>query len=925
MDRLNFTVNDEEREVDIAPGEMLSDVLRERLGLTGTKVACGEGVCGACTVLMNGHPVLSCVLPAKKAHGKEILTIEGLAERDSLHPLQDAFVKHGAVQCGFCTPGQIMTVYALLQRNPDPTEEQIRQALRNRLCRCGAYPSIVRAVQAAARSLRTGEAVEAPDMPAYGDGRVVGNWAPRPDAADKVTGRAKFADDYRFPQMLHGRVLRAGVPHAIVRSLDVSQARALDGVHAVLTAEDIPGERNHGLVVKDWPVLVGVGEHVRYVGDAVAIVAADTRDLATLALDRIQVEYERLPVVSDPVQAHDPDAPRVHESGNLLKEINLEKGDVQRGFEAAEITFENSYTTPTMEQAFMEPECSIARLTEEGRAEVYVGSQLPCADRDQIAACLGVDPSAVRVVGTVIGGSFGGKEDIAGQIHAALLAQATRRPVKLLFDRQESFLTHAKRHATQIKVRLGSRHDGTLVAAQTELYGDTGAYASVGPHVMERATTHSSGPYVTPNVRADCYAMYTDNPPAGAFRGFGALQAAFAIESAMDELAKEVGLNPIQLRKRNALRVGSKTSTGQLLTESVGLLECIERVESELRRQVGDRAPFEPRIVEGTPHLQSAWGFAATFKNTSLGGGAVDKAGAEVELYENGRVQVRTSSAEIGQGLVAVLQMIAAEELNVPLERIDVLLSDTDLTPDGGPTTASRQTYMSGNAVRLASKALKDLITALLAERYDCPPLAVSFAAGEVKVEGRTFPLNRVALMVKQEGREPKAFYEYTAPPTQPLGTGGDMHFAFSFAAQAAEVEVNLRTGEVRVPRVIAATDVGKVINPLGLNGQIEGGVVMGVGHALTERFLLEEGRVVTDRFSRYRIPSILDTPEITAIPVEHPTAEGPFGAKGVGEISTMPTPPAITNAIDNACGVRVRDLPVDQDWLARKIAEQKG
>jgi selenium-dependent xanthine dehydrogenase len=924
MDRLSFTVNGEEREVEIAPGEMLSDVLRERLGLTGTKVACGEGVCGACTVLIDGHPVLSCVLPAKKAHGKEILTIEGLAKRDSLHPLQEAFVKHGAVQCGFCTPGQIMTLYALLQKRPVPTEKQIRQALRSRLCRCGTYPSIVRAAQAAARSLRTGEPVEAPDIPAYGSERVVGRWAPRPDAVDKVTGRAKFADDYCFPHMLYGRVLRAGVPHAIVRSLDVDQAKALDGVQAVLTAEDLPGERNHGLVIKDWPVLVGVGERVRYVGDAVAIVVAETRDLASLSLDLIQVEYEQLPVVSDPVQAHDPEAPMIHESGNLLKEINVERGDVQHGFEAAEMIFENTYTTPTMEQAFLEPECSIARPTEEGRFEVYVGSQLPCADRDQIAACLGVPPSEVRVVGTVIGGSFGGKEDIAGQIHAALLAQATGRPVKLLFDRQESIVTHPKRHATQIKVRLGSRRDGTLVAVQTELYGDTGAYASVGPHVMERATTHSSGPYIAPNVRADCYAMYTNNPPAGAFRGFGALQAAFAIESAMDELAEQLGLNPIELRKRNALRVGSTTNTGQLLTESVGLLECIERVECELRRLAGDRAPFEPRIVEGSPHLRSAWGFATSMKNTGLGGGAVDMSGAEVELYEDGRVQVRTSSAEIGQGLVAVLQMIAAEELDLPLKRIEVLLSDTDLAPDGGPTTASRQTYMSGNAVRLASKEFRELATAVLAERYDCPPGAVSFGAGEVTVDGKTFPLGEVAVIMKEEGEEPKAFYEYTAPPTQPLSTGGDMHFAFSFAAQAVEVEVNLRTGEVRVPRVIAAIDVGKVINPLGLNGQIEGGVVMGVGHALTEHFLLEEGRVVTDRFSRYRIPSIMDTPEITAIPVEHPTAEGPFGAKGVGEISAMPTLPAITNAIYNACGVRVRDLPVDEDWLARRIAEQK-
>jgi xanthine dehydrogenase molybdenum-binding subunit len=706
--------------------------------------------------------------------------------------------------------------------------------------------------------------------------------------------------------------------------LDVGQAKALQGVQAVLTAEDIPGERNHGLVIRDWPVLVGVGERVRYVGDAVAIVAADTRALASRALDLIQVEYERLPVVSGPGQARKAEAPLIHDSGNLLKEIHVERGDVKHGFETAEVIVENAYSTPSMEQAFMEPECSIASITDEGHIEVYVGSQIPGADRDQIAASLGVDPSQVRVVGTFIGGSFGGKEDIAGQIHAALLAKATGRPVKLLFDRKESILTHPKRHATQIKVRLGSKPDGTLVAVQTELYGDTGAYASLGPHVMERATTHSSGPYVTPHVRADCYAMYTNNPPAGAFRGFGALQAAFAIESAMDELAEKLSMNPIELRKKNALRVGSMTNTGQLLTGSVGLLECIERVEFELQRLAGDRSPFEPRIVEGKPDLRRAWGFAITLKNTGLGGGAIDKSGADVELYENGRVQVRTSSAEIGQGLVTVLQMIAAEELGVPLESIEVLLSDTDLTPDGGPTTASRQTYMSGNAVRYACVALRDLATSVVAERYDCHPEGVIYGSGEVQVGGRKVPLGEVAVMMKEERREPKVSYEYSAPATQPLGTGGDMHFAFSFAAQAAEVEVDLRTGEVRVPRVITAMDVGRVINPLGLRGQIEGGVIMGVGHTLTERFLIEEGQVITDRLSRYRMPSIMHAPEIIAIPVEHPTAEGPYGAKGVGEISTMPTLPAITNAIFNACGVRVRDVPVDQDWLAREIAERE-
>ncbi|MGD0574086.1 MAG: molybdopterin cofactor-binding domain-containing protein [Anaerolineales bacterium] len=921
MQKLWFIVNGEARQLEVAPGEMLSDTLRYQLGLTGTKVACQEAECGACTVLLNGEPVLSCALPAMKANGKEVLTIEGLSHGSRLHPLQDAFILYGAVQCGFCTPGQIMAAYALLARNPDPSDVEIRAALKDTLCRCGAYASILRAVKAAARSVRAGIHVEGMNGPTEGDISLVGKLAPRPDALDKVTGRGKFTDDYSFPNMLHARVLRAGIPHGIVKRLDVSRARALEGVRAVLTANDVPGERNHGLLIKDWPVLVGVGEKVRYVGDAVAIVAAETRDTATQALDLIEVEYEELPVVSDPVEAHRADAVSVHENGNLLKKIEVNKGDVLRGFSESDLVFEETYHTPTMDHVFMEPECSIARVTENGRIEIYVGSQVPYADREQVAASLGVAESRIRVIGTLVGGGFGGKEDIAGQIHSALLAWTTGRPVKLLYDRHESLIAHPKRHATRITVRLGAKQDGTLLASKTELYGDTGAYASLGEHVMTRATTHSTGPYVVPNVMAQCYAMYTNNPPSGAFRGFGALQSAFAIESMMDELAEKLGMNPVELRLKNALRAGTVTNTGQLLAESVGLVECIQKVNEEMLRQCSGADPFQPRSVPGCPSMRRAWGFATAFKNTGIGGGAADKAAAEVELYTDGSVEVRTSSAEIGQGLVTVLQMIAAEELGIPLVRVRVLLSDTDLTPDGGPTTGSRQTYVTGNAVRHAAVSLREAMTSILAEKYDCPPALILYERGKAKVNGRDVSLEDVAAMMKRERREPRVRYEYLAPATAPLGTSGDIHFAFSFAAQAAEVDVNLDTGEVRVLRVIAATDVGKAINPLGLIAQIEGGVVMGLGHALTEEFILEQGRIFTDRLARYRMPSMTQMPEIIPIVVEHPTREGPYGAKGVGEISTMATPPAITNAVYRACGVRMRKLPVDQDWLALQLA----
>lgn len=921
-DRLTLTVNGQSHALESSPGEMLSTTLRTRLGLTGTKIGCDELECGSCTVLLDGEPVLSCGLPTAKAAGRRVTTIEGLSMDGDLHPLQEAFVKHGPVQCGFCIPGQIMTAAALLERNPNPSEKEIRHALKDTLCRCAGYPDIIRAVWAAADSLREGTPIQPPQLPAPTDTRIVGHTHARPDAVEKVRGTANFADDYTFPEMLHGLTLRAGVPHGIVTRIDVEKARELAGVAAVLTAEDIPGEHNHGVVYKDWPTLIGIGERVRYVGDALALVAAETKEIAERALRLIEFEIEELPAIADPVSAREPDAPKLHDKGNQLKHIKVRKGDLEKGLSASEIVLEDTYHTATTEHAFLEPECSIARFTEEGRLEVYVGSQIPYADREQIAAVLGMPQAQVRVVGTLVGGGFGGKEDIAGQIHAALLTQATKRPVKVLYDRHESLLVHPKRHATQIRIRLGAKSDGTLLAAESELYGDTGAYASLGDKVMTRATTHSAGPYIVDNVRADCYAMYTNNPPSGAFRGFGVTQSAFAVESAMDELAHQLGIDPLELRRRNALKVGSITNTGQELRESVGLPECIERLDEEIRKRSDDRDPFTPQPVEGQSHRVRSWGAALAYKNTGLGGGAPDKSAAEVELYEDGTAEVRTSAAEIGQGLVAVAQMIAAEELALPIDRVRVLLSDTDLTPDGGPTTASRQTYVTGNAVRFAARTVRDAMTATLAEKYDTPPGQIRYVEGLAQVNGHQVPVGEAVGAMKAEGRDPRATYEYWAPETQPLADAGDMHFAFSFAAQGAEVEVDRRTGEVFVRTVIAINDVGRVINPLGLLGQIEGGVMMGLGNALTEQFILEQGRVISDRLARYRMPSIEHTPEIISIPLEHPTADGPYGAKGIGEISSIPTTPAITNGIFHAVGVRVKQLPVDQDWLAQRIAQ---
>jgi len=920
--KISLTVNNTAHTLSIESGEKLSTILRQRLGLTGTKIGCGEGRCGTCTVLIDGQPKRSCLFPAERADGKAVLTIEGLAEviqeKLQLHPLQEAFLAYGTVQCGFCIPGQIMAAYALLQEDTDPSPATVRRTLKRNLCRCGSYPAIEQAVLAAAKTLRTGEPLVLPELPISKHQKtVIGRRHLRPDAIEKVTGEAIFTDDIQLEGMLYAKVRRAGVPHAILTKLDASEAEALPGVAAVLTADDIPGVHNHGVVIQDWPVLVNVGEQIRYVGDAIAIVAAETEAIAVQAVELIQMEFTPLPVISGPVQSKGEGQPQIHENGNMLKHIKVRKGDVCAGFEAADVVLEHTFHTQTTDHMFMEPECSIAEPTPDGRLNVYVGSQIPYEDRSQVAEVLGWDKDRVRIVGQHMGGGFGGKEDIAGQIHAALAAWITQRPVKLLYDRRESMLAHPKRHATQIQVKIGAQKDGKILAVETELYGDTGAYASLGEIVMARATTHSAGPYEVSNVKADCYAMYTNNPPAGAFRGFGVTQSMFAIESMIDLLSEALEMDPVILRKMNALRPGSMTNTGQVLDDSVGLLECLEKLESELL--IIDPEPFSPKPDPEQPHIIRSWGLAAAYKNTGLGDGTPDISHAELELFENGRFEVRSSAAEMGQGLVAVMQMVVSEELSTPSEDIDVLVMDTDLTPDGGPTTASRQTYVTGNAARHAAIALREGITAFLAEKNNLPPSTIYFKDGRVHLGDKSLAFDDIAKYMIAAGHPPKTLYRYEAPETQPLGTGGDMHFAYSYAAQAAQVEVNTETGEVKVLQVIAATDVGSVINPLGLKGQIEGGVIMGVGHCLTEEFIVEEGRIVTDRIAKYKVPGIMMTPEIKSIIVEQPTVDGPYGAKGVGEISSIPTTPAITNAIYNAVGVRIDRTPVDPNKLVLK------
>ncbi|HMX72713.1 MAG TPA: molybdopterin-dependent oxidoreductase, partial [Anaerolineales bacterium] len=471
--QISLIVNGKQHIIEAVAGETLSTLLRERLRLTGTKIGCEEAECGACTVLVDGQPMMSCVYPAERADGKVVTTIEGLAQRVheemKLHPLQEAFVEHGAVQCGFCIPGQIMTAYALLNRNLDPNNDDIRFALKDTLCRCAGYPSIENAIIAAAQALRTGEPVQKPThIPdSVHEHKTVGHKHLRPEAVEKVTGEAIYTDDLKFDGMLYAKAKRAMIPHGFLKKLDTSKAKALKGVIAVLTAEDVPAEKNHGLVIYDWPVMVGIGERVRYVGDALAIVAAESPELAEQASALIEAEFDLQPVITNPVMAREEGVPQLHEKGNLLKHIKVRKGDMDAGFAEADIVIEHTFHTPATDHAFIEPECSIAVPLPDGRMEIYVGSQIPYQDRTQVARVMGWPEERVRIVGQLMGGGFGGKEDVMGQIHTAMLANVTQRPVKLLFDRRESLLVHPKRHATQIRVKIGAKKNGRLVAAET--------------------------------------------------------------------------------------------------------------------------------------------------------------------------------------------------------------------------------------------------------------------------------------------------------------------------------------------------------------------------------------------------------------------------------------------------------------------------
>ncbi|MCU0482936.1 MAG: molybdopterin-dependent oxidoreductase [Chloroflexi bacterium] len=853
--RLELDVNGVSVGVDVRPGWRLLDLLREGLGLTGTKEGCEDGTCGTCTVLVDGRMVRACRLPAGEAAGATVVTIEGLGTPERPHPLQEAFVAADAVQCGFCTPGMVMAAAALLERTPRPSRPEIVRWLGSNLCRCTGYEAIVDAVEWAAGG-RKGSPRPGPVMAATsgallpGPASVAAAEPPGPaalvraDALAKATGRARYAADLATDGMLHARALRSPHPHAEVVRVYADRARRLPGVEAVLVAADVPGENRYGRKVKDQPVLAdGV---VRQVGDPVALVVADSPEAAAAALAAIEVEYRLLPAVFTPDEALADGAPALHPGGNLLAENRLRQGDVAAGFAAADVVVERTYETPWNEHAYLEPEAVLAAWEGETLV-VRTATQYPHYQQAEIARTLGLPKARVRVVPTVVGGAFGGKTEISCQCLAALAAHRTGRPVRIVYGRAESFESTYKRHPYLIRVRAGATRSGDLTALEIDMLANTGAYASFGPGLMVKSFASATGPYRWPNVDLHGRVVFTNNPTAGCMRGPGTTQVAFALESQMDLLAAELGMDPLDLRSRNRLRAGDRLLSGRILERDPAYGATIDAVRPHWQAALERCAAADGA---GTTRRRGV-GVASVWYGIGGGGGGPipgqdptltvgrGPGRAAVGLLADGSVAVRTGAMDLGQGSATVIAVIAAEELGLSPDRVAVILGDTATSPDAGPTVGSRVTFFVGNAVRRAAAALRGAALETAGEILAQPPGELELVAGRAQVRGdETVGVTLAAIAAaRAEASLPSSFEGYfdaDVPAYDPASGLGEPYALFVSGTQLAEVEVDTATGAVRVLRVVAAHDVGRAVFPEGVVGQVEGGIAMGIGFALS-------------------------------------------------------------------------------------------
>ena len=765
---------------------------------------------------------------------------------------------------------------------------------------------------------------------------IVGKSMIRVDAYDKVRGKLQFGADFEYPGALVGKVLRSPHPHALIKKIDVERAKTLPGVKAVLTAEDIPGRNGFGAIIPDQPVLCH--DKVRYVGDGVALVAADTEEIAVQALGLIDVKFEPLPAVFSPVDAMKPDAPKVHEGGNLLATAKIRKGNTEKGFAESDVILERTYTVPILEHAYMEPDVVVAIPHPDRTMTVKGPMQAPFTVRRNIAPILGVPINKVQCVQTPIGGGFGGKEDSPIDIgaRAAVLAWKTGKPVRMEYDREEITLSTCKRHPMTIQCKIGAKKDGTFVALEGTIYDEQGAYASLGPVIPPAGGVHAHavvmlpGPYVIQNVKVDGYLVYTNRPYGGAMRGFGAPQVNFVHESLIDELAYQLGMNPYDLRLKNCFGLGSETATGQILDQSVGLKETMEKARETFGWDERWKPAPDLKELEKAEKRRGV-GMALGWYRTSIGT-LGDGCGVNLHLQEDGSVLLYQGLTEMGQGSYTVLSQITAEALGVDIEDVRVVAPDTDIAPESGPTVGSRSTTLMGNAIMMAAEVIKNSLFESASELLGVSPgrlVAKNRRIYDREDPSRFVELKEAARRSMVTGRRIMGQGWYTPPkPSLNLETGqGSPYFVYTYSTQMAEVEVDIKTGAVEVVKITATFDIGKAINPMMVEGQIEGGVMMGLGYALMEEVVMKDGMIQNLNLQDYIIPTALDTPEIEPIYIEYPNIHGPFGAKGIGEMPNIPAAPAITNAIANAIGARIYDLPAHSErvYMTIKKRLEKG
>ncbi len=907
---VNFVVNGKPAHLESEPFASLARVLRNDLQLTGTKLGCEAGDCGACTVLIDGEQACACLVPIAQIDGAEITTVEGYDKHPKLHALRRAFQRLGAAQCGFCTPGMLMSACDLLAGNSRPDRREVEDALGGVLCRCTGYIKIVDAVIAAARALNTpADVLPEPDFPT-----AVGARVPRVEGMAKVSGTEVFAADDAPADALWLRVVRS--PHARARFElgDLGPLRARHpGLAAVLTAKDVPGSNRFGIYpnLKDQPVL-SEGS-VRYRGEAVVALVGDQDTLQTMGDEELPIRWTVQEPVADVQAAQAADAPILHEGceNNLLTRGLLCKGDLESARARAGAEAQGEWETSFVEHAYLEPEAGYARYIDEQHIAVHACTQAPYMDRGEVAHVTGLDAENVRIVPSGCGGGFGGKLDVSVQPLLAVAAWALKRNVRVTYSRPESMASSTKRHATRIRAKAFAASDGKLLGL--DLYGefDTGAYASWGPTVAGRVPVHATGPYFVPNVRCETPAYYTNHPPAGAFRGFGTPQAALVRELLYDQLADQLNIDRWRFRHINAIRAGDATASGQVLKASVGMVECLEALQSDWRSLKDDAEVFNDRNT----HIRRGVGIGCMWYgcgNTSLSNPSTMR----VTLARNGRLTFYNGAAEIGQGSNTVLLQICADAVGLPITAFDLVLGDTKLTEDGGKTSASRQTFVSGKAAYLAGTALRERLLALCESESLSAKLVltghrlrVTDLQGSREVDLADLP---GTAEIVAEG---KGTFD---PPTTTLDANGQgsPYATYAFAAQVCNVDVDTRLGTVKVRRLAAAHDVGKAINPTLVEGQIHGGIVQGLGMALMEEYL--QGR--TENLHDYLIPTFGDVPEITVKLIEDPEPLGPYGAKGVGEPALVPTPAAILSAIRHATGVTMRKIPVLPYRMLREL-----